>query len=192
MRGAIVARRGSPSSGPRRRLPASTPWRCLPGWEKSRGANGELALAEVARPPEVLDARTFKPYDFATKPIREERRVQERAYTVKDSAATRTSVPDRRCPRCRRPAKGTSTASRSSPSSAVAKLYEAGAKQVRQGQLEEGHSPVPLRRLGLLPAPGFKLSEGWTDEDHAAALIAWNAVGFGPSTTSSWAFFPPS
>jgi hypothetical protein len=40
----------------------------LPGWEKSRGANAELAWARLLG-MEILDAETFRPFDPDSKPL---------------------------------------------------------------------------------------------------------------------------
>ena len=54
----------------------------------------------------------------------------------------------------------------------LAKHYEAGAKKYGDRNWKKGLSKQNC--MNSLLRHAFKLNEGWTDEDHAAA-VAWNA-----------------
>jgi hypothetical protein len=137
----------------------------LPGWENSRGAKGERALAEWLGIP-ILDATTFAPFE-------KHGEIKNGRYTVKDSGAreqfTTGAVRDAG------DGKGFFHCIPFVALEAVAKLYEAGAKKYAKDNWKKG---IPLSRfLDSAFRHLGKLADKWTDEDHAAA-VAWNVFGY--------------
>lgn len=182
----------------------------LPGWEKSKGAAGELALAKWIG-LKILDARTFKEMAVTTESRAVEKNGTTRyaghlvppdevaallaaqpgavvavsdvraapavipngEFVVKDSGArtqfTTGAVRDAQ------DGKGFFHCIPFIAIEALAKLYEAGAKKYAKDNWKKG---IPLSRfIDAIFRHAFKLSEGWRDEDHAAAVM-WNAAGF--------------
>jgi hypothetical protein len=169
----------------------------LPGWEKSRGAKGERALAEWIG-LEVLDAQTFKPFaeptfcghpitpaivngdpdeeedDFSDEPFTQAAAaISNGEYVVKDSGSRTTFATG--AVRDSGESKGWFHCLPFVAIERLAKLYEAGGKKYGKSNWKKG---IPLSRyLDSCFRHLHKLAEGWTDEDHAAAVM-WNAAGF--------------
>jgi hypothetical protein len=160
----------------------------LPGWERSRGAKAEAAIAEWIGLP-LLDARTFEPLpngfvrpmgvleaegrEDDTDKMNSPAVIPNGEFVVKDSGARQSfstgAVRDSGAD------KGFFHCLPYEPMLALARLYEAGAKKYGKDNWKKG---IPLSRyLDSAYRHLFKLSAGKRDEDHAAAVL-WNVCGF--------------
>lgn len=149
----------------------------LPGWEKSRGAKGEKGLAEWLG-LDVLDATTFgplgapflKPAPWAAAAAAP---IKNGDFIVKDSGKRESF--ETGAVRDSGEGKGYFHCIPLIAIEALAKLYQAGAQKYGRDNWKKG---IPLSRfIDSMARHLFKLSEGWTDEDHGAAVM-WNAAGF--------------
>jgi hypothetical protein len=159
----------------------------LPGWERSRGARAEKAIAEWIGLA-ILDAETFEPlgaeppvvakappgcYVERLPPAVKDPIKYGDGYTMQDSGkrdqfatgAVRDAAGD----------KGFFHCIPYLPVERLAKLYEAGSRKYSKDNWRKG---IPLSRfLDSAIRHLLKIADGWADEDHAAAVL-WNVCGY--------------
>jgi hypothetical protein len=164
----------------------------LPGWENSRGARAEKAIAEWVGIM-VLDARTFKPFgepplggpvvaqappgcyvETLPPPTQDgPREIRNGDFVVKDSGKRQQFATG--AVRDDQDGKGFFDSIPYEALECLAKLYEAGAKKYGDDNWRKG---IPLRAyLNSATRHLLKLNNGWADEDHAAAVL-WNICGY--------------
>jgi hypothetical protein len=153
----------------------------LPGWERSRGARAEKAIAEWVG-LDILDAETFLPLGGEkSSPIEAVASLAGTlaplaygdGFVMKDSGARQTF--ETGAVRDAGSGKGFWHCLPYVALEALAKLYEAGAKKYAKHNWKKG---IPLSRyIDSAYRHLAKLAEGWPDEDHAAAVL-WNVAGY--------------
>ncbi len=164
----------------------------LPGWENSTGAKAEHAIAMwLGRT--ILSAETFEPYSRVPFEIWREREmahhrpsmsvnleppvtrgeIKNGDFVVKDSG--QRTVFATGAQRDLQTGKGYYHLIPFIAIERLAKLYEAGAEKYGPNNWQKG---IPIfAYVNSAIRHVFKLKEGWTDEDHAAAAL-WNVAGY--------------
>lgn len=142
----------------------------LPGWEKSRGAKAEKAMAEWIG-LDVLDARTFTPLGETPFSNGPEITHQVGDLVIKDSGRRENFATG--AVRDQKEGKGRYDLLPMHALERLAKVYEGGALKYGEENWRKG---IPLRRfLDSALRHLCKFAQGQRDEDHAA-MAAWNIL----------------